>query len=88
MLYKGTSLRSSGQDGSGHFPEHLLLHFLWIGRKPFLKSRLGLLTEQQDELNHDLAVIKYIVFGVLYSSLSLTLVLISQHKITPPTLPG
>ena len=55
MLYEGTSLGSPGQDGSGHFPEHLLLYFLWVRCKPLLKSRLGLLTKQQHELNHDLA---------------------------------
>ena len=55
VLYEGTSLRSSGQNSIGHFPEHLLLYFLWVRGKPFLKPRLGLLTKQQHELNHGLA---------------------------------
>ena len=61
MLYEGTRLGSSGQDGSGHFPEHLLLYFLWVGCKPFLKSRLSLLTKQQHELNHDLGLAATVV---------------------------
>ena len=62
VLYEGTSLWSPGQDGSGDFPEHLLLYFLWVGSKPFLKSGLGLLTKQQHELNHDLDLAASVVW--------------------------
>ena len=65
VLYEGTSLGSPGQDGSGHFPEHLLLYFLWVGCKPFLKSRLSLLTKQQHELNHDLCLAATVVWCML-----------------------